>query len=65
MSFIDTLLKRLEETQADLAKQALMSPQGRDAFEYGRMAGIYAGVDTARTIVMAMLDDQDAKDKDL
>lgn len=36
---------------ADLAKAALEQPAGRDAFEYGRVTGMYAGLRRAFDIV--------------
>ena len=60
MSFVDGLLRRLEEEQSEHAKRALAQPQGRDSFEYGRMAGLYAGLERAREI---LLDIQEAHDR--
>ena len=60
MSFVDSLLRRLEEEQSEHAKRALAQPQGRDSFEYGRMAGLYAGLERAREI---LLDIQEAHDR--
>lgn len=57
----DALLKRIEQEMAACAQQALASPQGRDAFEYGRMAGLYAGLRRASELVLAALDDEDEK----
>lgn len=65
MTFVDTLLKRLETEQGELAREALSRPQGRDDFEYGRMCGLYAGLDRARTILVEMIRDQDDKDDTL
>jgi hypothetical protein len=54
-------LRRIETEMAECAQRALASPQRRDAFEYGRMAGIYGGLARSREIVLAMLDDEDEK----
>ena len=60
MNLLDALLRRLEEEQAEHAKRALAQPQNRDSFEYGRMAGLYAGLERAREI---LLDIQEAHDR--
>lgn len=45
---IAPLLKRLETEQAKLAAAALGQPAGRDAFEYGRVSGMWAGLELAK-----------------
>lgn len=57
----DALLTRIDQEMAACAHQALASPQGRDAFEYGRMAGLYAGLSRSRELVIAALDEDDEK----
>lgn len=59
---IDALLKRIENEMADCAQQALARPAERDAFEYGRMAGMYAGLNRVREIVLLMSDEADQRD---
>jgi hypothetical protein len=49
------MLQRLEQSQADLARDALQQPQGRDTFEYGRVVGIYAGLELAKTVLIDMV----------
>lgn len=58
----DALLKRIENEMAACAQQALARPAERDAFEYGRMAGLYAGMNRVREIVLLMNDEADAKE---
>lgn len=49
---IETLLQRLEAEQARLAHETLAQPSGRDAFEYGKAVGLYAGLEHAkRTLI--------------
>ena len=62
---IDPLIRRLEEEQAAFAKEALSRPSGRDDFEYGRVCGIYAGLERAREIIFNSLADKDAKQNQL
>jgi hypothetical protein len=62
---IEVLLRRLEEEQAQLAKETLQQPQGRDAFDYGRAVGLYAGIEHVKTIVINMVAERDRKDFDL
>ncbi len=59
------LLRRLEEEQAQFAKEALQQPQGHDAFDYGRTVGLYAGLERAKDILIEIIQDQDRRDYDL
>jgi hypothetical protein len=62
VSLLDALLRRLEEEQAEHAKRALAQPQNRDSFEYGRVAGIYAGLDRVREILLEIQEAADRAD---
>lgn len=62
MSFADVLLRRLDDEMRSLAITAVAAPNGRDAFEYGRVSGIYAGLSKARDLLLDLLAEQDAKD---
>ena len=62
---IETLLRRLEQSQADLASEALGQPQSRDLFEYGRVVGLYSGLELAKSIVIDMVAEKERKDFDL
>jgi hypothetical protein len=62
---IDLLLKRLEQAQLELAKSALQQPQGRDAFDYGRAVGMYAGLEHAVNVLLDLVAEKDRKDFDL
>jgi hypothetical protein len=62
---IDLFLRRLEEEQAQLAKEALQSPQTRDLFEYGRVVGLYAGLEQAKNLLVDLVAEKDRKDFDL
>jgi hypothetical protein len=59
---IEAFLQRLEQAQADLARDALEQPQGRDTFEYGRVVGIYAGLELAKTVLIDMVAEKERKD---
>jgi hypothetical protein len=65
VSLVDALLRRLEEEQSEHAKRALAQPQGRDSFEYGRMAGIYAGLERVKEILLDLQEAQDRVDDGL
>ena len=52
---LETLLQRLEQSQTDLARDALQQPQGRDTFEYGRVVGMFAGLELAKTVLIDMV----------
>jgi hypothetical protein len=56
---IDVFLQRLEQEQARLAAEALKTPSGRDAFEYGRAAGMYAGMEHAKRVLIEMVAEQE------
>lgn len=62
---LELFLRRLEEEQANLAKAALQNPQNRDLFEYGRVVGIYSGLEQAKQVLLDLVDEKDRKDFDL
>jgi hypothetical protein len=62
---IEVLLQRLEQSQADLARDALEQPQGRDLFEYGKVVGIYAGLELAKTVLIDTVAEKERKDFNL
>jgi hypothetical protein len=62
---IEILLRRFEEAQATLAKEALQQPQERDGFEYGRVVGLYAGLELAKSIMLDLIDEKERRDFDL
>ena len=59
------LLRRLEAEQQKLASEALGLPSGRDAFEYGRVVGMHAGLEHAKQVLLGMLKDDEERGKDL
>ena len=62
---IETLLQRLEQSQAELARDALQQPQGRDLFESGKVVGIYAGLELAKTVLIDTVAESERKTFDL
>lgn len=62
---IEYLLQRLETAQAELAREALQQPQARDEFEYGRVVGLNAGLELAKSILIETVAERDRKDFDL
>ena len=62
---IEVFLQRLVQAQADLARDALEQPQGRDTFEYGRVVGMYAGLELAKTVLIDMVAEKERKDFDI
>lgn len=58
-------LQRLETAQAQLAKEALERPAGRDAFDYGRAIGMYAGLALAKQTIIDMVAEHERKGFDL
>jgi len=59
---LETLLQRLETEQARLATEALKQPASRDQFEYGRVVGMYAGLELAKVSLIALVEDTEKKD---
>ena len=52
---VDLLAKAVHQLTVDMreyAAAALSAPQQRDAFEYGRVSGFYAGLEQAREILL-------------
>lgn len=58
-------LQRLEAEQARLATEALERPTGRDAFDYGRAIGMYAGLEHAKSTIIDMVAEHERKGFDL
>lgn len=54
---VEQLLRLLEQKQADLAKGLLAAPLGRDAFEFGRSTGLYAGLEMAKDAILGFYED--------
>lgn len=49
---IETLLQRLEAEQSAMAVEAMERPSGKTEFDYGRVIGIYAGLQRAKDILI-------------
>jgi len=58
-------LQRLETAQAELAKEALERPSGREAFDYGRAVGLHAGLELAKQTLIDMVAEHERKGFDL
>ena len=56
---IDRVLNLLTTAQQELAVAALRSPNSHDAFEYGRMVGMYAGLERALEVIMSTIKEED------
>ena len=52
---IDRVLSLLTTAQQELAVAALRSPNSHDAFEYGRMVGMYAGMERAIEVILSTI----------
>ena len=61
----EPLIQRLEQKQAELAHTALATPNGRDAFEYGRMAGVYQGYGLAIDMIKNIEAETEERGRDL
>lgn len=59
---IEHLLQRLETEQARLAAEALGHPSGREAFDYGRAVGMYAGLEQAKRVLLDLVAEREKRD---
>ncbi len=58
-------LQRLEAEQVRLAKEALERPAGHGGFDYGRVVGMYAGLQLAKDAIIDMVAEHERKGFDL
>ena len=56
---IDKVLNAITNAQQELAIAALRTPNSHDVFEYGRMVGMYAGLERALEIILSTLKEDD------
>jgi hypothetical protein len=56
MVTIESIIAHLEASVTDYAVAGLAKPQGRDAFEYGFVAGRVRGLAMAREIIEKLLE---------
>ena len=56
---VETVIQRLEERRAQLAKEMLEQPSGSDAFNYGRTVGIHTGLRLAVDILVELFADME------
>jgi hypothetical protein len=59
------LLQRLETEQALLARETLEQPSGREAFDFGRAVGLYAGIERAKIVLLDMVAEHERRNFDL
>lgn len=59
------LIAGLKAKQAEIARSALTQSGGRDAFEYGKWSGVYAGLEMALQEIEAILNDIREEDDEL
>lgn len=55
---VAALLHRLETEQLGAAREAMERPGGREAFDYGRAVGFYAGLAHAKLVIDQMLSEE-------
>lgn len=56
---VPRIIMQLQKEQAELAAAALRRPNSRDAFEYGRVSGQYAGLERAIEIIMSTMKEEE------
>ena len=59
------LIQRIGDAQAELARDALEQPASRDSFEYGRVVGMYAGLERAKEVLTELIFEQDRRTRNL
>ena len=62
---IEALLQRLEEEQATLAAETLRQPSGREAYDFGRAVGLYAGIERAKIVLIDLVKEHEKRGFDL
>ena len=56
---IDKVLTAITNAQQELAVAALRKPNSHDMFEYGRMVGMYAGLEHALEVIMSTIKEEE------
>lgn len=59
------LIQRIGDAQAELARDAMEQPASRDSFEYGRVVGMYAGLERAKEVLTELILEQDRRTRNL
>lgn len=59
------IMAALEAKMAETAKSAVERPAAGDMFSYGRVVGMYAGLDAAKKIIDEMLREELKRNGDL
>ena len=55
----------IEQRRAEVSKEAMEHPVGGDAFTYGKMCGLYAGLGMAVDIMAGMFADDEERGRAL
>ena len=62
---VDLLLRALKAKQVEMAQTSLAQPRGTDSYEYGRVVGLYAGLQVALDEIENILAEDDIRTRDL
>jgi hypothetical protein len=62
---IEKIIGAVKSEQARMAQSALQAPSARDGFEYGRVCGMYAGLQRSLDIIDETLKDRNERERDL
>jgi hypothetical protein len=57
------LIRALETEQQTFAADALVKPRTLDASEYGRVSGIYQGLERAKQLIQKVIADEDERER--
>lgn len=63
MLSVDAILRRVIELQEKHGRCALLTPQGRDDFEYGKQHGMFVGFEIVREEIARLLEEDAKTDK--
>lgn len=59
---IERAIMLIEKEQQEFSAAALRSPNSRDSFEYGRVSGVYAGLQRAKELLISTIATEDIDD---
>jgi hypothetical protein len=62
VNLVDVLLRRFEDEQARIAREALQQPQTPAEFAYGRAVGMHAGLEHAKNLLLELVDEKNKRD---
>ncbi|CAB4145672.1 hypothetical protein UFOVP1204_5 [uncultured Caudovirales phage] len=62
MRIEERIIRAIRDQKSELAESSLARPQERDAFEFGRVSGMYVGLSRALQIIENILNEDKEED---